>query len=94
MPIARIEPRGLEAIPQICAGGPEARPTGKLSARERFQWQVAPRSTVIQFRPVHAAFGEDAASELSDFLAPGGDEEVTTEHSTANGICPHSSHAE
>jgi hypothetical protein len=61
--------RHLEAIPEICAGGPEAGPIAKLSARERFHWLVAPRSTVIQVSPVHAGFCEDAASELNDLFS-------------------------
>lgn len=43
----------LESIPIICAGGPEAGPIGKLSARERFHWLTAPRSTIIQTSRVH-----------------------------------------
>ncbi len=43
----------LAAIPLICAGGPEAGPIGRLSIRERFDWLVAPRSTMIQTAPVH-----------------------------------------
>lgn len=43
----------LEAIPRICAGGPDGGPIGKLSLRERFHWLVAPRSTIIQVSPVH-----------------------------------------
>jgi hypothetical protein len=61
--------RHLEAFPQICAGAPEAGPIAKLSARERFHWLVAPRSTVIQVSPVHAGFCTDAASELSDLFS-------------------------
>ena len=44
----------LEAIPKVCLGGREAGPIGLLSARERFQWLVSPRSTVIQFSAVHS----------------------------------------
>ncbi|MBL8212838.1 MAG: DUF3037 domain-containing protein [Bryobacterales bacterium] len=44
----------LEAIPKVCAGGREAGPIGMLSARERFQWLVSPRSTVIQLSAVHS----------------------------------------
>jgi hypothetical protein len=43
----------LATIPSICAGGPEAGAIGKLSARERFHWLVAPRSTMVQTSPVH-----------------------------------------
>jgi hypothetical protein len=43
----------LASIPIICAGGSAAGPIGKLSARERFDWLVAPRSTIIQTSRVH-----------------------------------------
>ncbi|MEO8938377.1 MAG: DUF3037 domain-containing protein [Burkholderiaceae bacterium] len=43
----------LATIPLICAGGPAAGPLGRLSVRERFDWLVAPRSTVIQTAAVH-----------------------------------------
>jgi Protein of unknown function (DUF3037) len=44
----------LASIPRICAGGPDAGPIGRLSARERFHWLVAPRSTIIQTSRVHS----------------------------------------
>ena len=43
----------LATIPVICAGGTAAGPIGRLSIRERFDWLVAPRSTIIQTAPVH-----------------------------------------
>lgn len=43
----------LSTIPTICAGGPASGPIGKLSIRERFDWLVAPRSTIIQTAAVH-----------------------------------------
>jgi hypothetical protein len=43
----------LAAIPLICRGGAEAGPLGHMSARERFHWLVAPRSTIVQTSPVH-----------------------------------------
>ena len=43
----------LASIPAICAGGADAGDIGKLSARERFHWLVAPRSTIVQTSPVH-----------------------------------------
>jgi Protein of unknown function (DUF3037) len=61
--------RHLEAIPQICAGAADAGPIAKLSARERFHWLVAPRSTVIQVSPVHSGFCEDPANELNDLFS-------------------------
>ncbi len=56
----------LESIPRICQG---AGPLGKLSVRERFDWLVAPRSTVIQTGPVHMGRCErphDAIEHLLD----------------------------
>lgn len=49
----------LDAIPKICAGGPESGPIGALTQSERFHWLVAPRSTVIQTSPVHSGVHED-----------------------------------
>ena len=43
--------KALATIPAICAGGAEAGDLGKLSARERFHWLVAPRSTIVQHVP-------------------------------------------
>ena len=43
----------LAAIPAICAGGQAAGDIGKMPARERFHWLVAPRSTIVQTSPVH-----------------------------------------
>ena len=43
----------LATIPAICAGGEAAGDIGKMSARERFHWLVAPRSTIVQTSPVH-----------------------------------------
>ena len=54
----------LEAIPRICAGGPEAGALGELPARARFHWLVAPRSTVIQTSPVHSGRTDDPAAAL------------------------------
>ena len=44
----------LAALPAICEGGARAGPLRRLSARERFDWLVAPRSTAIQTSPVHS----------------------------------------
>jgi Protein of unknown function (DUF3037) len=43
----------LAVIPRICAGGADAGALGRLSARERFRWLTAPRSTLIQCSPAH-----------------------------------------
>jgi DUF3037 family protein len=43
----------LASIPAICSGGSQGGPIGRLSRRERFDWLVAPRSTIIQTSKVH-----------------------------------------
>jgi hypothetical protein len=40
-------------VVRICAGDETAGPVAKLSQRERFQWLIAPRSTIIQTSAVH-----------------------------------------
>jgi hypothetical protein len=49
----------LATIPAICEGGDAAGPLKHLSARERFDWLVAPRSTSIQTSTVHTGRGVD-----------------------------------
>jgi hypothetical protein len=44
----------LDAFSRICAGGPQAGPIGALPLRARFDWLVAPRSTMIQTSAVHS----------------------------------------
>jgi hypothetical protein len=58
----------LEAIPRICAGGPDSGPIGRLSLRERFHWLVAPRSTIIQVSPVHAGLCDHPEKALDDLF--------------------------
>jgi DUF3037 family protein len=60
--------RHLEAIPRICAGGPDAGPIGALPRKERWHWLVAPRSTVIQTGPVHAGLCESPGAALEQIL--------------------------
>jgi len=55
----------LDAIPRICAGGPDAGPIGLLSQSERFHWLVAPRSTIIQTSPVHSGVHADLPAALA-----------------------------
>ena len=59
----------LAVIPRICAGGPGAGPIGRLSVRERFNWLVAPRSTIIQTSPVHVGRGDDLDVALDRLIA-------------------------
>jgi len=58
----------LAAIPLICAGGAAAGPIGKLSARERFHWLVAPKSTIVQTSPVHAGQCADPVAALQHLM--------------------------
>jgi hypothetical protein len=58
----------LAVIPKICAGGEGAGQIGKLSARERFHWLVAPKSTIVQTSPVHTGQCADPAVALEHLL--------------------------
>jgi len=60
--------RHLEAIPRICAGEEDAGPIAQLSQSERFQWLVAPRSTMIQISPVHGGLCDDPAARLEELF--------------------------
>ncbi len=58
----------LASIPAICAGGSEAGDIGKLSARERFHWLVAPKSTIVQTSPVHTGQCRDLSAALDHLM--------------------------
>ena len=58
----------LQSIPAICAGGESAGDIGKLSARERFHWLVAPRSTIVQTSPVHTGQCAEPAAALDHLM--------------------------
>jgi hypothetical protein len=58
----------LQSIPAICAGGAAAGDIGKLSARERFHWLVAPRSTIVQTSPVHTGQCAEPAAALHHLM--------------------------
>lgn len=60
--------RHLASISIICAGGSDAGPIGKLPKRERFDWLVAPRSTIIQTSAVHSGRCSDVAATLEHLL--------------------------
>jgi hypothetical protein len=60
--------RHLDAIPRICAGEEDAGPIARLSPSERFQWLVAPRSTMIQVSPVHGGLCDDPAARLDELF--------------------------
>ena len=58
----------LATIPVLCKGGEEAGEIGRLSPRERFDWLVAPRSTVIQTSPVHTGRCKQPTSAIEHLL--------------------------
>ena len=58
----------LASIPAICAGGAQGGTIGKLSRRERFDWLVAPRSTIIQTSKVHTGRCTDPSTLLEHLL--------------------------
>lgn len=58
----------LASIPLICKGGKQAGLIGTLSRRERFDWLVAPRSTIIQTSKVHSGRCSDPHALLEHLL--------------------------
>lgn len=54
----------LESWPRICVGGPAAGPIRQLTQRERFNWLVSPKSTIIQTSPVHTGWCTDPPQML------------------------------
>jgi hypothetical protein len=70
-PRTGLEPirAALAAIPAICAGEADAGPIGRLTARERFHWLVAPKSTIVQVSPVHTGRCGDLGAALEHLLA-------------------------
>ena len=60
--------RHLDAITRICAGEKDAGPIARLSLSQRFQWLVAPRSTMIQMSPVHSGLCTDPAATLTELF--------------------------
>jgi len=61
--------RHLRSIEVVCAGGRDAGPIGQLSKRERFDWLVAPRSTMIQSSAVHSGRSSDVGATLEHLVA-------------------------
>ncbi|CAN5851365.1 DUF3037 domain-containing protein [soil metagenome] len=55
----------LHAFEQICAGGNDAGPIGKLPVAERFRWLTATRSTVVQTSKVHPGLCTNATDTLA-----------------------------
>lgn len=54
----------LRVVETVCRGGAEAGYFGALSQSERFNWLVAPSSTIIQASPVHSGLADDPAEAL------------------------------
>ncbi|HEX8286747.1 MAG TPA: DUF3037 domain-containing protein [Pyrinomonadaceae bacterium] len=58
----------LHTIPLICSGDKAAGAVGRLPIRARFDWLVAPRSTIIQMSPVHSGICENPETALQQLL--------------------------
>jgi hypothetical protein len=58
----------LDAMRLICEGGDKAGPIGKLPPRARFDWLVAPRSTIIQTSAVHTGLCSDPEQAITHLL--------------------------
>lgn len=58
----------LDAFVRICEGGSQAGPIGELPLRARFDWLVAPRSTIIQTSAVHAGRCSDLEAAVERLL--------------------------
>jgi hypothetical protein len=58
----------LATLQAICEGGAAAGPLSTLSARERFDWLVAPRSTSIQTSAVHSGRCADLDAALAHLV--------------------------
>jgi len=58
----------LRSIEVVCQGGAAAGPIGGMSKRERFDWLVAPRSTMIQTSAVHSGRSGNMAATLEHLL--------------------------
>lgn len=58
----------LNAIQLICDGGERAGTIGRLPRRARFDWLVAPRSTIIQTSAVHTGLCTDPEQVLEHLL--------------------------
>jgi Protein of unknown function (DUF3037) len=56
----------LSAFCEICKGGSEAGPIGKLDMGSRFRWLTATRSTVLQCSKVHPGLSANPATTLEN----------------------------
>jgi hypothetical protein len=59
----------LAAFCEICKGGPNAGPIGRLDMGSRFRWLTATRSTVLQCSKVHPGLSPDPAATLKNLHA-------------------------
>jgi len=58
----------LDAFVRVCEGGARAGAIGALPLRARFDWLVAPRSTMIQTSAVHAGLCSDVDAAMERLL--------------------------
>jgi hypothetical protein len=56
--------RHLDALARVARGEPGAGPVASMEPSERFNWLVAPASTIVQPGPVHTGLTEDPAGQL------------------------------
>jgi hypothetical protein len=58
----------LDAFVKVSRGDKDAGPIAQLSQRGRFQWLVAPRSTMIQVSAVHTGMCESPEQKLDQLF--------------------------
>ena len=58
----------LQSFVSISRGLQDGGPIARLSARERFRWLTAPRSTMLQTSPVHSGLCESPQATLEHLL--------------------------
>jgi hypothetical protein len=59
----------LETLERIAAGDSQAGPLARLEPSERFNWLVAPASTMVQPSPVHTGLCDDPERILEHLFA-------------------------
>jgi hypothetical protein len=59
----------LATLERVAAGDPDAGPIARLDPSERFNWLVAPASTVVQPSPVHTGLCDDPEGMLEHLFA-------------------------
>lgn len=58
----------LDHLQRVCQGTADSGPLGCMSQSERFHWLVSPRSTIVQFSPVHCGLCSDPEGALKILL--------------------------